>query len=59
MRDFVCNLEDCKKTFKRNSHLRRHMISHTHEKGYQCMKCIMSFGYKHHLDRHNKVIHLK
>lgn len=34
------------------------MISHTNEKKYQCDQCIMSFGYKHHLDRHIRLIHL-
>lgn len=35
------------------------MISHTHEKKFKCLKCIMEFGYKHHLDRHIKIIHDK
>jgi uncharacterized C2H2 Zn-finger protein len=34
------------------------MISHTNIKGYKCEHCCMSFGYKHHLDRHVKVVHL-
>ena len=33
------------------------MISHTNEKNHKCDKCIMSFGYKHHLDRHVRLIH--
>ena len=37
--------------------MKRHMISHTNVKNYKCGKCIMSFGYKHHLDRHVKIIH--
>lgn len=57
-RDYVCKEELCRKTFKRGSHLKRHMISHTNLKGYKCAHCVMSFGYKHHLDRHVKVVHL-
>lgn len=57
-RDYACKEEDCGKTFKRGSHLKRHMISHTSLKTHKCGHCCMSFGYKHHLDRHIKVIHL-
>ena len=29
------------------------------KKNFKCLKCIMSFGYKHHLDRHIKLVHDK
>lgn len=56
-REYVCDFSGCGKKFKRGSHLKRHLISHTHEKNFKCLKCIMSFGYKHHLDRHIKLVH--
>jgi len=34
------------------------MISHADVKTFKCSYCIMSFGYKYHLDRHVKVVHL-
>jgi uncharacterized C2H2 Zn-finger protein len=34
------------------------MISHSNLKTHRCAHCCMSFGYKHHLDRHVKVVHL-
>lgn len=51
----VCNI--CSKSFERNEHLARHMLTHTGNRPFQCDLCNKVFTRKEHLVRH-RALHL-
>ncbi|GFO29926.1 Zinc finger protein [Plakobranchus ocellatus] len=54
-REIKCHL--CKKVFKRNENLTRHMLSHSGVKNFQCPECGVGFTEKGSLTRHFKAQH--
>ncbi|ETO09769.1 Zinc finger, C2H2 type family protein [Reticulomyxa filosa] len=57
---WYCTYPDCKNTYKRADHLKRHILTHTKEKKFEChfMGCRQSFFLKHHLKSHINYVHL-
>ena len=47
----------CKKTFKRNHHLKSHMLIHNQSKPFTCQYCDKSFRQSGHLKHHVEEIH--
>ncbi|CAK5092645.1 unnamed protein product [Meloidogyne enterolobii] len=44
----------CTKSFKRNTDLQRHLLTHTGERPFTCSKCYFSFRTKQTLETHSK-----
>nr|CAD2168698.1 unnamed protein product [Meloidogyne enterolobii] len=45
----------CTKSFKRNTDLQRHLLTHTGERPFTCSKCYFSFRTKQTLETHSKI----
>ena len=57
-RPYVCDWENCSKSFARSDELSRHKRMHTGEKRYECPLCDRRFMRSDHLAKHAKR-HLK
>ena len=53
-RPFICDHQNCGKTFTRNEELTRHKRIHTGLRPFSCNHCNKRFGRKDHLKKHVK-----
>ena len=56
-RPFVCNRMDCNKTFKTESQLTQHNLTHSSVKSFGCNKCDKRFKVYSNLFDHKKFVH--
>ena len=52
---FNCTFEKCEKQYLSNSHLERHIMTHTNERPFQCDNCGQAFTQKGTLKEHIRV----
>eukprot|EP00092_Neocalanus_flemingeri_P035924 GFUD01039115.1.p1 GENE.GFUD01039115.1~~GFUD01039115.1.p1 ORF type:complete len:369 (+),score=77.94 GFUD01039115.1:55-1107(+) len=57
MLEIMYKCEECAATFKKNSHLERHMLIHTSEQPFTCNICTKSFASTQGLVKHMKKVH--
>jgi hypothetical protein len=55
--EFVCEMENCGKTFTSQWHLQRHGVTHIENRPYACGSCSKSYKRRSHLVRHQKKSH--
>lgn len=53
---YLCKI--CEKRFSRQTHVKRHMMTHSNIKPYKCPQCDKSFSRSDHLQKHS-VMHLE
>eukprot|EP01084_Bolivina_argentea_P039876 73684_1 len=59
-RPFKCTFNNrCNKSYKREDHLKRHLLTHKNEKLFKCnyTNCNLKFNQNYHLRRHIKCVH--
>lgn len=59
VRDFFCDIDDCKATFKGAGALQRHRNIHLRFKTYECVDCLRKFTDSYKLSRHRQSFHTK
>ncbi|KAH9976861.1 STE like transcription factor-domain-containing protein [Lactifluus volemus] len=52
---FSCPLFSCGRLFKRHEHLKRHLLTHTMERPYQCPICRKRFSRSDNLNQHTRI----
>ena len=52
---FACPF--CRKIMKSSHNMKRHILTHTGERPFECVHCEKSFILKHHLSYHLRAVH--